>query len=356
MKIQVIVGGQAGSEAKGAVAGHLAGRQIGPMICVRVGGPNAGHTVVNPRTGTRHPLRQIPVGAVTNPNAALAIGAGSEIDLQVLYAEIDALEADGIVVRSRLTIDPSATILTDAHKKVEAELDMHRTIGSTAKGIGAARADRIMRQAKTIGDAPETVSDYGTVEDVATTILDDPNRVVQLEGTQGYQLGLHTENYPQVTSGDCTALDVMAAARVNPFWVASLDDIQVWLVFRPYPIRVAGNSGPLPYETTWEDLGLPQEVTTVTKKVRRVGGWSRDWAQEAIRANTGLYHMRKQLRLALTMADQLDPAIAGATSGEQLAKSEAYQRFMVRFLRDCGASPAMVTTSDRTYVWSGDLK
>jgi adenylosuccinate synthase len=42
-------------------------------------------------------------------------------------------------------------------------------------------------------------------------------------------------------------------------------------VVRSFPIRVAGNSGDLPFETTFAAIGLPEERTTVTNKVRRIG-------------------------------------------------------------------------------------
>ena len=50
---------------------------------------------------------------------------------------------------------------------------------------------------------------------------------------------------------------------------------------------MAGNSGPLKGETSWEELGLEPERTTVTNKVRRVGDWDPELLEEAIRANGG---------------------------------------------------------------------
>ena len=64
-KLQVIVGGQAGSEAKGHVAAQLASPELTPegLAAVRVAGPNAGHSAVD-ATGRKWALRQIPVAAV----------------------------------------------------------------------------------------------------------------------------------------------------------------------------------------------------------------------------------------------------------------------------------------------------
>jgi adenylosuccinate synthase len=57
-------------------------------------------------------------------------------------------------------------------------------------------------------------------------------------------------------------------------------------------------------------LGLPEEFTTVTKKVRRVGEWDPELAQEALFANGG---PRGSTRIAITMLDHLFPEVSGVT-------------------------------------------
>lgn len=345
-KLQVVVGGQNGSEGKGSVAGYLAAKEDSPL-CIRVAGPNAGHSVVDPITGVKFALRQIPVGAVTNPGATLAIAAGSEIDPYVLEEEITRLEAHHIPVRDRLLIDPAATWLTSAHKDREATSGLVGRIGSTGKGIGAARADRLMRTAQTVRQHRTSFEYYGKVGSVSAAAGQVLNSggTVQIEGTQGYGLGLHGEHYPQCTSSDCTALDFLQMARINP-WIVQPQDMEIWIVFRPYPIRVAGNSGYLHGETTWEELGLEPELTTVTKKTRRVGLWDGGLAAAAIDANGG---DSAAIRLALTMADQIDPAVAGVTDSDKLLQSDKIRAFLDQFGHDTGRVPMMVTTSDRTY-------
>lgn len=361
-RIQVIVGGQYGSEAKGHIAGYLAARETRPPLCIRVAGPNAGHSVVHPDTGVKYALRQIPVAAVTNPHAILAIGAGSEIDPSVLIQEINLLESDGIGVRHRLFIDPGATILTEDHREVEASVNLVGRIGSTGKGIGAARAGRIMRTASTVGSPPHPddkqwwqaiCKEVRPVQGIALGWITDGN-TVQIEGTQGYGLGLHGKHYPQCTSSDCTAVDFLAMAQVNPWWVERYD-LNVWVVFRPYPIRVAGNSGYLRDETTWEELGLEPEYTTVTKKMRRVGRWDPQLAMSALIANghplTGkLGANGMTVKAAITMLDQLDPAVAGETSWDKLSASTAVRDFLLQFRLETGLWPALGTTSDRTCI------
>lgn len=297
--VTVVVGAQFGSEGKGAVAGFLGKQMFGPDVAIRVAGPNAGHTAYD-KTGREWKLRAVPVAAVTSSNCQLHIAAGSEIDIPVLQSELDALDDAGFRATERLTIHPSATILEQRHQRQEAERGIVGRIGSTGKGIGAARAERIWRTASTaVNYFPNhMLSEPGPFD------LDGAGDVL-VEGTQGYGLGLHTKYYPYVTSSDCRAVDFLAMAGISP-WDHRILDLQVILVARVFPIRVAGDSGPLVGETSWADLGLPEERTTVTNKVRRVGQWDQELVQEAIRANGG-GNWNPRIQLAITMLDQLYP-------------------------------------------------
>ena len=300
-QVTVVVGGQFGSEGKGAICGWLGRTQDSERdVAIRVAGPNAGHTAYDPN-GVEFKLRALPVAAVTSKDCQLHIAAGSEVDIDVLIDEINQAESFGHKIHHRLTIHPSATILTQRHKEAENLLGLVNTIGSTGKGIGGARADRIMRRADTIDAVPSL---RGVMSEPGPFNLDDVRHLV-IEGTQGYGLGLHTRYYPQVTSSDCRAIDFLAMAGISP-WDERITGLRVIVVARVYPIRVAGNSGPLRGETTWGDLGLPEEFTTVTKKLRRVGEPDWDLVAEAVRANGGgNYH--PNVDVALTMVDQLFP-------------------------------------------------
>ena len=64
------------------------------------------------------------------------------------------------------------------------------------------------------------------------------------------------------------------------------------MTLRTFPIRVAGNSGPLPKETTWAHVRevcqsqFPlSEYTTVTKRIRRVAEFDVDVVRRSINAN-----------------------------------------------------------------------
>lgn len=351
-KLLVVVGGQFGSEAKGHVAHRLVEREIQsrPVVGVRVAGPNAGHTAHDWK-GRPWALRTIPVMAVVDPTVQLVIAAGSEIDLPVLEDEVARLEAAGIPIRDRLFIDRQATILDQNHYSDEAEAELTERIGSTGKGVGAARADRIMRTARIIGDLSTFPTQYHVIDTAQYLELKlGQGYSVIVEGTQGYGLGLHAGYYPFCTSSDCRVVDFLAMAGISP-WSECVSAFEVWVVLRTYPIRVAGNSGPLFDEQDWGTLGeysgghIKPEFTTVTKKMRRVGGWDSDLARAAIRANGG---PGGATRVALTFLDYIDPAVANDCSSE--LSSEAWE-FIAQVEQEIDNPVSLVTTGPNTAVW-----
>lgn len=351
----VVVGAQFGSEAKGAVTALFAKDMRGADVNIRVAGPNAGHTVYG-EDGHEWKLRSVPVGAVASRSCQLHIAAGSEIDFGVLFDEVMALENAGYEVRRRLTIHPSATILTGRHQSQEREAGLVGRVGSTGKGIGAARADRIYRTATTFEQALSEMGEDGRrlwgsmISEPGPFDLDSVDRVV-IEGTQGYGLGLHTKFYPQTTSSDCRAIDFLAMAGISP-WDLRIEDLRIVLVARTYPIRVAGNSGPLRGETSWAQLGLPEERTTVTNNVRRVGEWDGQLVEEAIRANGGGDY-NESVVLAITMLDQLFPEDAGKASPDEL--SEGARAWLSDVSMDMEADIVVVGTGPTTHFITPEM-
>lgn len=301
-----------GSEAKGRVTLERVQyhASYGQVASMRVAGPNAGHVVWD--KGHRFAMRALPVGFV-EPDARLYIAAGSEVDIDVLREEIDLVESYGYEVRERLWIHPQATWLEPVHRDREASSTLTAKVGSTSKGIGAARSDRIWRVATLVGENPafkELGIVYDFTEDLRYMLGRGHDFALVIEGTQGYGLGLHAGHYPQCTSSDARAIDFLAMAGINPWDLTDYDQergaFRIHMVIRPFPIRVAGNSGELKDETSWEDLGLEAERTTVTNKIRRVGQFDPQLVKEAILANG-----RKNVDLHLSMADQLVPELAG---------------------------------------------
>lgn len=352
--LEVVVGAQFGSEAKGHVTQRLAERASAwgryPHV-IRVAGPNAGHTGYD-ASGTPWALRQVPVASVIPSPATLGIAAGSEIDLPVLLEEIDTLTAAGLMQDKILWVSSEATMISQIHKTREIAsaggMNLIDKIGSTGKGIGAARADRLMRQAVRLVDDENAVKELTDRKVIIAPSRFNPrsmthnNQHLIVEGTQGFGLGLRAGHYPQCTSSDCRAIDFLSMAGLNPW---EFDDITVWAVARVYPIRVAGNSGPLKDETTWEELGLPEERTTVTKKVRRVGGEDWDLVRDAVEANG-----KSNVKVALTMLDQKftdlrDVNIMALPDGNLSYEVDEYLRYVSQHV---GVPIGLVTTGPNT--------
>jgi len=333
-RIQVVVGGQYGSEGKGAVCRWLAsGRSTS---CVRVGGPNAGHTAYDP-TGKEWKLQQVPIGAIAN-SRPLYIGAGSEIDTDLLESEIRALDEAGFEVSKRLMIDPMATVVLRSHSIEEyghaarhGTSGLTRTIGSTGKGVGAARADRIWRRAAIIRNLPDVQNDHMVYtnsrvfkvkcQDTAWWMRNDGSDTLQIEATQGFGLGLHQPTYPFATSVDCRAIDALSQAGISP-WEVLPDRFEAWVVLRTFPIRVAGNSGPMYREISWEEIGQEPEHTTVTKKQRRIGEWDAKLARAALQANGSdnpwCPGPRCPVKVVITFLDYVFPPLKNCTDAEHI--------------------------------------
>jgi len=295
MPVTIVVGGQFGSEGKGKVAYHLA-REESAAAVVRVGGPNSGHTVV--RSGVPSVLRQLPTASFL-PDVQCVIPAGGYVDLNVVLTEL----TETGLPPNQLLIDPSAMIVTQRDREAERAQRLRERIGSTLSGTGAAVLRRIARQRK-LGFAADEASLRSFVHPTAPILRDhlERGRRVIIEGTQGFGLSiLHGGYYPHCTSRDTTAAGFLSEAGLSP-----LDVDDVVLVVRSFPIRVAGLSGPLHNEITWDDVtsecGATDpilEFTSVTRMVRRVARFDPNLVLRAVRAN-------QPTRIVLNHLDYID--------------------------------------------------
>ena len=282
MPVTVVVGGQFGSEGKGKVA-HEFARRHGSSIAVRVGGSNSGHTVID-SSGRVRRFRTLPTASIL-PGTISVIAAGSYIDPSVLLKEVTESKLDP----SRLLIDPNAVLITDEHKQAEQKSGLRETIGSTLSGTGAAVISRLLRKgtAQFSGHDDRLKPFIQNTRQFLRDRLKRDERII-VEGTQGFGLSpLHSADYPNVTSRDTTAAGFLSEVGLSP-----LDVDEVVMVLRAFPIRVAGNSGPLPNETDWEtiarDSGYESDLTertTVTNMVRRVARFDATVVRAAIEAN-----------------------------------------------------------------------
>ncbi|MFT4510341.1 adenylosuccinate synthetase [Caballeronia sp. 15711] len=320
--VDVLIGGQYGSEGKGNVVSYLA-REYD--VIVRVGGPNAGHTVASPQGP--YTYHHLPSGA-RDVDARLLLGPGMTIRLKGLFDEI----CDCGIGPDRLFIDPQATIIEDEDVEREGE-HLVSTIASTGSGSGAATARRILSRGKAAfrmaRDVPALAPYVGTEGNYRGTTADRleeayrKGQSILLEGTQGSGLSLFHGTYPYVTSRDTNVAGCLAEAGISPSRVR-----KILMVIRPMPIRVGDpdgetgqTSGPLKHETSFDEIarhaGLDAsalhkaEKTSTTKRKRRVGWFEWEQFRKACALNA-------PTDIVLTFADYLHSGNRNARRFEQL--------------------------------------
>jgi adenylosuccinate synthase len=254
--IIVVQGGQWGSEAKGACAAHLClTRNV--THTVRTGAINAGHTVVY--NGERYAMQQIPVGWV-NPDTILVIGAGAYIHPETLFREIEMINRamPERNVLDRLFIDHRCGIHDEMAENASKQANRHHRIGATGKGCSEAIVNKIQHRnngyelfVNTYAGKHYRTEMGGLYADTVAMLnrVVDQGGLILIEGTQGTLLDLHLGPYPFTTSRMTSAANWVAECGLSP----SLE-YEVVLVCRTYPIRVAGNSGPMGSEIEWVDL------------------------------------------------------------------------------------------------------
>ncbi len=280
MSVTVVVGGQFGSEGKGKICAHLAMTDNVDYM-VRCGGPNSGHTV--DVAGQRFQLRQVPAGFI-NPHTRLLVAPGALINPGVFLKEVELCGLD----HTRIGIDRNAGLIEDADLKSERSLDLSGRLGSTGSGVGSAVSRRVLRDPsfRRAEDHPYLKQFVTSVRDELSVAVRHEDSIV-VEGTQGFGLSLyHAERWPYRTSRDTTAHSFLGEVGLG------VRDFDVIMAIRTYPIRVAGNSGPLPREVTWEDVrkesGYPYPIvehTTTTNRIRRVARFDWSVVDQAVSAN-----------------------------------------------------------------------
>lgn len=311
MPVAIVVGGQFGSEGKGKIALELSRRAPKKRILlVRVGGSNSGHTGYD-KGGKRYALRQLPAGCIDR-NVEVVFPAGSYIDVPVLLEEIEALNYP----KDKIYINKYARIITAEHKRWEVEASLKDSIGSTSSGVGAAVLAAIARGASNF---PLDSIDAEHCDELSRYVCDttdilrtanDANARVIIEGTQGFGLSLLDGGYwPKATSRSTTAAAALSEAGLSP-----VDVDEIYLVLRSFPIRVAGDSGPLYGETKWEKIaqeaGLNKDIreyTTVTNNLRRVGVFDPELVRRAISVNAPTRIVMNHLDYVGKIADLQDP-------------------------------------------------
>jgi len=312
-KVLVIVGAQYGSEGKGVIASYLAPEYD---IFIRVGGPNAGHTFIH--RGEVFKMQAIPCGW-TNPKGKIVIGKGALLNLDIFRRELDMIKKFDSHIEDRIFIDFGTGILDPKFAQQEGGTsgEINRRIGSTGEGVGAARVARVNRDPDNFSLAKDALRgtdlDHMLIDTVSfLTAANISGLNIMLEGTQGAALSLIHGPWPYVTSHDTNAAQMLADVGIAPNLVTD-----IMLVMRTFPIRVAGNSGPMRDETTWGNISKfvgreVEERTTVTNKVRRVGHWDSRLIDRAVLLNN-------PTEIVINFMDYLDPSDAGKTRFENLS-------------------------------------
>ncbi|WP_232548303.1 adenylosuccinate synthase [Propioniciclava soli] len=302
----VVIGTQWGDEGKGKATD-----QLGDSVDYTVrysGGNNAGHTIV---VGDEtYALHLLPSG-ILNPGIPV-LGNGVVIDLEVLFGEIDALEARGVDT-SRLVISANAHLIAPYHKtldKVTERFLGKRKIGTTGRGVGPAYADKINRVGIRVQDLLDEqllrdkveaalaqknqllvkvynqlavdateVADHllsfadrvrPMVRDVARELNDalDAGKLVIFEGAQAHHLDIDHGTYPYVTSSNPIAAGACTGSGIGP---TRLDRIVG--IAKAYTTRVG--EGPFPTELLDADGDRLRteggEFGTTTGRPRRCG-------------------------------------------------------------------------------------
>lgn len=334
-QVDVMVGGQYGSEGKGNICAHIA-TEYG--LLMRVGGPNAGHKVAYPK----YTYVQLPSGTQSNPDAKILVGPGATIWPDQILKEIRECR----LIAGRIVIDEQAMIIEESDQEFEA--GTLGLIGSTKRGVGAATARKILgrdggahlgapvRLAKDHPELKQFIGQTGReLEDAYAA-----STKIMLEGTQGTGLSLHHGIYPFVTSRETTASGCLADAGIAPSRVR-----RVVMVTRTYPIRVGGTSGPIGIElesrTISDRSDVPvadidaTEVGTISGNRRRKAEF--DWEQ--LRRSAVL---NGATDIALTFADYIRVENRTAVRFERL--SSATKAFIEQVEQVANAPVSLIST------------
>ena len=285
-KLNIVIDGQWGSTGKGKIVGYLARKHnVDASVCNFM--TNAGHTYVDEK-GNSIMFQHLPVSAV-NPTTKLFLASSSAITLGIFWNEIKACKEYGVPVEHRLVIDPNALVIQKRH--VSSESQEIKYIASTMKGCGYALAEKIQRkEGVVLAKAVKELEPFIAKEPISYQL----NEILRAGGTvigetaQGFDLSLnHGHSYPFVTSRDVTVMQFLNDCGVHPYFLGD-----TYGVIRTFPIRVGnvyneknetlGYSGDYygdQQELDWEFVSdvagkSVKELTTVTKRVRRVFSFS----------------------------------------------------------------------------------
>ncbi len=353
MKVDVLLGLQWGDEGKGKVVDVLTPKY--DVVARFQGGPNAGHTLEF--EGEKYVLRSIPSGIFQGDKINI-IGNGVVLDPALFKTEVEALEASGHKLTTKLLISKKAHLILPTHRLLDAAYETAKgndKIGTTGKGIGPAYTDKISRNGLRVGDLLHnfdqkyaaatarhksillqynySVNDlerlekewFEGIEKLKEFQFIDSEHVVNLyinhkksilaEGAQGTMLDIDFGSYPFVTSSNTISAGVCTGLGIAPNRIG-----EVFGIFKAYCTRVG--SGPFPTELMDEtgqkmrDLGY--EYGSVTGRPRRCGWLDLVALKYAIMINgvTQLIMMKSDV---LDDFDTINVCVAYKINGQEIS-------------------------------------
>ncbi|CAL1705796.1 unnamed protein product [Somion occarium] len=310
MSVSVVLGTQWGDEGKGKLVDILAAEVD---VCARcAGGNNAGHTIVVPigpeKIKTTFSFHLLPSGLI-NPKCVGLIGNGLVVHVPSFFAEVDALQAQGLDCTGRLFISDRAHLVFDFHQIVDGLKEVElggSSIGTTKKGIGPAYSAKASRSGlrvhhlfdhdtfaekfrrivegrfKRYGyfeyDTEGEIQRYKVLaERLKPYVIDSVSYIhkaiadgkrVLVEGANAIMLDIDFGTYPYVTSSQTTIGGVCTGLGIPPKKIGKIIG-----VVKAYTTRVGG--GPFPTEQL-NDIGVylqeeGREYGTTTGRRRRCG-------------------------------------------------------------------------------------
>jgi adenylosuccinate synthase len=275
MSNHCLYGGHYGSEGKGSLAESFAKVTKASNRKLAVLGensPNSGHTCSLGKT------RNVPASAFYADTVLM--GPDSAIDPAALTEDLTAItQVTGKC--PRVYIHQHAALVTADDRDAEQSSGVVTRVSSTGSGSGAARAYRkcyLRSTEATLGHyLPDgsTVLGFPDMPHVSLlshwqyfTLIEQlklQRYDLLFECSQGTLLDVNWGRYPF-----CTSRSTLARVAIERNGLGELD----WTycgVYRTYPIRTGGPSGPTGgAEITFADINQENEIATVTKRVRRI--------------------------------------------------------------------------------------
>lgn len=363
-KFNLVLDGQWGSCGKGLIAGYLAKRYHADVASTN-NLPNAGHTMVM-QDGEKFISKVLPVSSFLNNFGAgitSYIGPGAGFFIDRLLHEMEECNLSP----ERVRIHPRAMIVTEKHARAERGemgiMGSTKHIASTMQGSGAVQAERLMR-----GSGVKLAKDFARLRDmIVDNWIDETHSQLREgmwlhEGSQGFSLGvLHGSHYPHCTSRECTSTRELTDMGFPPQAIGD-----VYMVIRPYPIRVGnvvedgqqvGYSGDVyagQQELSWAQIksmsGYPEdynlhEMTTVTKRLRRVFTFSMDQVRQACQVSGAT-------KIVLNFANYLDHKCFETNGNNKQALPPKVRGFIDELESSLDLPVALVGTGPKiNHIW-----